>query len=999
MTGYAFKALFRSPARTFVTFLLILSASFVLYSRLVDYTVTERETKKARDFYHGVATMDNSVPDMTFSYDVESEGGNLITHGETVSMGDKPWLTREEMTQFASLPGATLSDIRYMTAGQVGDYKRLAKYEAKTRYLPVVIECTYSGYENTFSDRRDYINLKLQDVEVIACETETGLKDSIEMKNLYLDESASDQLPCTRKLLDGLNTGTRCLLLLWYDLSDGTLIFDPSSGEKAFRSLNEAGEHYMESEQFAYHKGVIDAINSNIYTYDMVYTSDMRAIPSLNERKIVMSEGRPLTIEDHQNVCVVNEHFLEDHNLSIGDTIHVELGDKLVHQSSTYGARAWDADTRPRYINAVNLEIIGSYSITDRTGTLYSPNTIFLPSDLLPVKVPENYEPMPEEFSIFVCDARDIQEFRDAAEVLFEKSDLALQLSDGGWAKVKDDLDSGLKVSLFTTVLYVTGTWIAMVLAVYLYIGTNKKTYAILRMLGTSSKLAEKQIVLPFAVLAIIAAPVGGIAGMIYALKNITVTKTFRDFVPDKTLPVGIVILCLLFELTVIFAASFYMLYKMKRIPPLTLLHAGTTKVKRAKKPVSSVSSMNENTQRTFTFDISKLTEDSRPASGTYRVYRHTASYIFRHMRRDVGKTVLSLILVIILSAGIGMFVLARSSYRNAFTNVEVKGKAREFSSESIAELSKCTMLEDFYCNGRFTVIVNGRQLYIPLTVTNNIERYLGNKINITYAEGYGSSNLDATGQVCLVGQELAKQFGVTPGDEIDIISDSLYSALMQKNKIDVINTMSVKYKIIGVVEAQDGDTGNGIFTGINCGAQNVYGQPFPMGNCEFTLADNEMLDDVNELLEEENNKSLKYMSLAYYHIDSDSLKNIEHVCNLMELLFPAAVAAVMLIGLFGAFLIILKSAREAAFLRILGVSKMRTRCMMVLEQTAICLIGIIIGAGANALSGWHLFLESIQTLALCYGLYMAAFIFGAVAASVYVTRHGILKLLQIKEE
>lgn len=114
----------------------------------------------------------------------------------------------------------------------------------------------------------------------------------------------------------------------------------------------------------------------------------------------------------------------------------------------------------------------------------------------------------------------------------------------------------------------------------------------------------------------------------------------------------------------------------MKRIPLLTLLHAGTAKVKRAKKPVSSVSSMNENTQRTFTFDISKLTEDSRPASGTYRVYRHTASYIFRNMRRDVGKTVLSLILVIILAAGIGMFALARSSYRNAFTNVEVKGNS-----------------------------------------------------------------------------------------------------------------------------------------------------------------------------------------------------------------------------------------------------------------------------------------------------------------------------------
>ncbi len=1000
MTRYAFKIFFRSPLRTIVTFLLVLSSSFVLYSRLIDYAVTVRETKKVRDFYHGVATMDNTVPDMTFSYEIESEDGNFLTHSENVPIENKPWLTKEEMTEFASLPGATLSDIRYMTAGQVGDYKRLVEYEGNNRLIPAVIECTYAGYENTFSDREDYINLQLHDVKVIACETETGINDSVEIKNLYLNGSDSDQLPCTRKLLDDLNTGSRCLLLLWYDLSDGNMVFNTNSGEQAFRVLNEAGDNYLESEEFAYHKGMVEAINRNIYTYDMVYTSDMRAIPSLNKRDIVMKEGRLLTMED-QNVCVVNEHFLEDHNLSIGDTIRVELGDKLMHQSSIYGARAWDSQTLSRYISTAKVEIIGSYSIADRTGAQYSPNTIFLPSGLLPVEVPKDYEPMPEEFSVFVCDARDIQKFRDAAELLFEKSDLALCLSDGGWMSVKDDLENGLKVSLLTTVLYVTGAWIAMVLAVYLYIGKKKKTYAIMRILGASSKLAEKQIVLPFMVLTSIAAPVGGIAGIIYALTNVEATpngvvgNAVREFIPNRTLPVGAVIMCLVIELAVVLASSFYMLRKMKRKPPLDLLHDSTAK---AKKSVSSVPSTIETIQA-FTFDISKIAEDTgRVYSEKYSVCRHTMSFIFRHMRRDIGKTALSLILVIVMTAGIGMFVLAMISYSNAFTNVEVRGKAREFSSESIARLSNCAMLEDFYCNGKFTVIVNGKQLYIPLTVTNNIERYLGDKNNVTYAEGYDRSCLDATGQVCLIGQALAEEFGLIAGDEIDIMSDSLYSVLIQKDRSNMIESMSVNYKIIGVVETQDEDIRNGIFTGISCGAQDVYGQPFPMGNCEFRLADNEMLDDVNALLEEEKNNSLKYTSLAYYHIDSDSLKNIRRVCDLMELLFPAAVAAVMLIGLFGSFLIILQSAKEAAFLRILGVSKMRTRCLIALEQTIICLIGIVIATGGIALLGRHLFLESIRTLAICYGLYMMAFICGAVAASVYVTRHGILRLLQGKE-
>ena len=151
-------------------------------------------------------------------------------------------------------------------------------------------------------------------------------------------------------------------------------------------------------------------------------------------------------------------------------------------------------------------------------------------------------------------------------------------------------------------------------------------------------------------------------------------------------------------------------------------------------------------------------------------------------------------------------------------------------------------------------------------------------------------------------------------------------------------------------------------------------------------------------MLAEEESESFMYSQNASYVLDSGGLANIERIRGLLESLFPIAVAAAVLIGLFGPLLVILQSAQEAAFLRILGVTKKRARCMLAIEQIVLCIAGIILVAGGLALYDPGRFVRGIETFAVCFGLYLLGCVCGAVAASIQVTRHKLLELLQVKE-
>ncbi len=1011
----ALKMLLRTPIKTVLTFLLLAAASFALFSHVADYIITAREAARIKDSCYGVAALDNTVQNIA----VWKQFSSFIAYAKEYEVEDSPWPSAGQLEKFSSLPGATLADTRYMTAGLVEDYERL--YKEDVNIARCVIEGSYAGYEETEISSGsgtytgDSIWLLFDDVTVLA--SEKKLEGQVRIKVDLVDTNVENY---PREFYEGLKKGSRCLVVAGG--SNELMMF---GGKKFFRVVDGLGEDYLETEEFSFYKGMVAAVNQSVYTYDIVYTSDTRAIPGFNGGGMEIASGRGLTAED-RDACIVNEFFLETYGLSIGDRISIQLGDVLFHQSCWDGAKAGTGEEVSDFVDTEELEIVGTYRILDDVATrvaasdwMYTESTVFVPSTLLPIEIPADYETARGEYSVLIENAGDIRKFWEEAQLSAEEMGVGLIFSDGGWLEIEDSFEAAQAASMITTMLYIVGVGLALILAVYLYIGRNRQEYAIMRALGVPGKDAEIAVILPFAVLAV-AMPIGGIAGLLQATKAATgalaeLAGSLSDsYAPDAALPVWAVFLCIFSELAFTMLTALVFLRRIKKTPPMELLAGqqgmGRHKFKayREHESYSKEGTLSPHStcelSSSARFEVAKLSHAGEmPSGGNYRAARHVASYILRHMRRGIGKTAVSLLLAIVLLSGVGMFVLARITYSDAFESVDVRGKALQFSSESIRELSKSDMLDGFYYYGSFIVFVNGLEQSVPMTFTNDLKQYLAGDYTVSYANGYDVSVLDGTGAVCLVGRNTAEKMDISPGDKISLLSFVLYSA-MESEIADEEELQAAAlgqtqpYTVAGIIES-DNASADGVFAAANYAAEELYGRPFVIEHSEFKLSDNRRLDELEMLLAQKQKVDLaQYSSRAAYSINSGKLEDIKRLCNILESLFPIAVAAAAMIGLLGSVLIILQSAKEAAFLRILGVTKKRARCMLVFEQLALCLVGVILVAGGLALYSPGVFSRSVGTLAFCYTLYFLGCVCGAAAAAIQITRHRIMELLQVKE-
>ncbi len=1019
----ALKQLLRTPIKTILTFLLLSAASFALFSRVMDYTVTMREIRNAESFYSGVAALDNTVPMVALSAEV----GDGTYIGYSYEAEDKPWPSQEQLEEFSSLPGVTLTDQRYMTAGLIEDYKRLIDKDTDYNMDEFILEGTYRGYEDAYGTQDD-IHLKFDDVKVLAGDFEYDPEGTLDIQADALEDYVYWKNPYPRSYWEKLEAGSRCLVAGSYSALSRIGLELGCSGildnEAYFKVIDGLPEDYLEMPEFAVQKKMVEVYNQNLEVYDIVYTSDMRAIPRFNERNMVMAEGRMLTAADG-NGCVVSESFLKAHHRSIGDKIKVRLGDRLLGQNAISGTQIGFENEMPVFTDAVELEIIGAYKFADtydmrisESAWCYPINAVFVPDSLLPVEVPADYETRIGEFSVLIEDAHDIEAFLEASEPLVTKMGINMRFSDGGWMKIKDSFETGARTALLTMALYVVGAALALLLAVYLYVGRNRQAYAIMRTLGVSVQKAQDTVALPFVALSVFAIPIGGMAGLFYA-KDVAVKalEAMTDSAPygyalDAGLPAGVILLCLFWELAFTSFITMVSLWKMKKAPPLELLQGnglrtGTGMKKGVPEPLEPGSVP-------VGITVAKLALGEFAADGggirsrrKYRAPRQVSAYILRHMRRSTGKTAVSFLLAVVLAAGIGLFVMAQLTYQDAFHEVDVMGKAMGYSSESIDQIESSKLVKDLYYRGSFLVRIDGGQDTNTMVFTNNIERYLSERTDssykVAYAKGYDASSLEG-GALCLIGKAAAEAYGLGLGGQVPLLADTMHEAMHKNFGHDpqLLQTRlayaTKMYTVAGIVDTEDAELSSSIFAVANREAVSLYSMPIQMEYSDFLLLDNERADVLSRLLEDVKAKDYYYGQTASFYLDTEALKNIGRICGLLEGLFPIAVAAAVLIGMIVPGLVVMQSAKEAAFLRVLGVTKKRSRCMLVFEQIAFCVAGMLFVAGGLVLYHQGRFLRGMETLAFCGGVYLLGSVCGAFAASVLVTRHRVLELLHSKE-
>ncbi|MDR1002897.1 MAG: hypothetical protein LBL82_06495 [Oscillospiraceae bacterium] len=153
------KALLRTPLKTTMTFFLIALASFSLFARIADYSVTAREMKKVQSSYNGVIALDNGVPildSLKQKYSNFPKSTSYIPPARVdktplVSPVEPPFLTREQIDAFSKLPNSVTQN-RFMTGGVIENLERLnpavsSEYDWGYDYgARFIIEGTYDGY-------------------------------------------------------------------------------------------------------------------------------------------------------------------------------------------------------------------------------------------------------------------------------------------------------------------------------------------------------------------------------------------------------------------------------------------------------------------------------------------------------------------------------------------------------------------------------------------------------------------------------------------------------------------------------------------------------------------------------------------------------------------------------------------------------------------------------------------------------------------------------------
>ncbi|MCL2322707.1 MAG: hypothetical protein FWC47_11475 [Oscillospiraceae bacterium] len=1020
------RTLFRTPLKTFLIFILIAAASFAVVSRVTDLAITSREVSRVSSFYRGICALDTGIPASTAD----------IVRTSMLSLPNDvpPALTKDEIDAFSSLKQVTSVDTRYMTAGiidfnlgdevnrsagvssniaNIGDSAQNFAYSYTSRFI---IEATY---QNSAADG-GILTLCFEDCKILAGDPSILLSSYLNVQVFTLDGLSRSisragsgfvereyyyikNNPYGQSFVNTLIKGNRYLLIGRWEphnpintefLGDqDTLNFCPS-----VINLTGKPENYLETEEFAPVRELIDITNSDKNTVDMVYTSDMRSIPRFSEQKSVIKQGRALTADD-TNACIVSGTFLRMNHLKLGDTINVGLCSKLFEQNCALGAIAYTPDRYSTPVKNVNLTIVGTYedtdTVEDQLGTAfwsYSVRTIFVPLSLLPVEVPKDHVFKPGEYSFIIGDPRNIDGFLKDAKPLADKFGVKLRFDDGGWLEVSNNISTGRITSTITASLFLTAAAVALLLAIYVFIWRNKKVYVIMRALGTPRGKIQSSLVLPLAFLTILAVPLGGLIGLNFTSKSVVpVLKAYTEIVPnytpDASIPISIAFACFIGIIMVLIALTFLFLRKLAKTSPLDLMQGDRVNIK-----VKKISE----TKSGVVTPVSQFTPVSvpntlTPKHGKYSALNHIISYIFRHIRRTKWKSVMLILLAVLMCGAMGTLTIVQTSY----SKMDIKGYLAYGESDALADAAISPLLKDVYYWGKMDGALCGTQS-TAVYVTNNVDRCLNDlgakNYNISYIDGFQGLSVERS--EFIISKELAQALGISLGGETYLVNEINKNKNMNDSAYSDIYKMN--FKVAGIIDSPD--LGLAVFAPAHGGLEKVFLGKYTIKNCEFTIADNTKIKEAQDFVSTLETRSRRIAYYAKSSLDKAELDNITKTMKLLKALFPVSVVVAVIIGLFASGLSIMQSSKEVAVLRVLGTTKKRTRCMLIFEEIILCMLGIAVAMVGLVMYNIDLFSQSAETIIFCIILYFLGCLCAIIFIAYFVTKNKVLEILQVKE-
>ncbi|MBQ8830223.1 MAG: hypothetical protein IJ017_01335 [Oscillospiraceae bacterium] len=1061
----ALKNIYRSWVRSLFIFILLAAVTYSLFSNVMEFVITKRETERVIELYDGVGTLEK---DDLYYYSAEVQGtGEYIYTDERVSRDifteykdnllahmryDR--IDTADIDKIEVLPYVTYADRRYMTAGVSEDYLRLDSdsrffYDFTSSY---VIEATFDGYYERNGSAR------LSDFKVL-CGPNAEVTYAYQYFILYPVPPApvytnsegetvkseewmngnclvTDNVEYTEEYMQNLVPGQRYVFIARSttikpaaDMSPMFYLTDQFAYGwcDGIWSLEGEGENYLETEKFAPLKQYIELVETDMHTFDVVYTRDMDSIRYFNDGTIGIVEGRGLNGEDYangSNVCVVNHEVARVYGLEIGDTITLDLGNKLFEQYEGIGAIAAVPDRMSTDYTEATLEIVGIYKDT-RSARLrqndpcwsYSLNTIFVPTHLLNVSEEElqNHTFAPGEFSFVIENVYDVELFEKECAGQIESMGYRLTLTDGNWREIEEIYESSQRTALFKIFVLCLAVFATTCFTVMLYILGRRRDFAIMRVLGAAKPKANRALTLPLMVITCSAVIVGMLTAWIITVQNITFDDVMTQtvgFIPDTSVPLELVLVCVAAVILLAFVVAISMLGIIGRKSPLELLQDRSQK-KAAKKSRKKNVPAEEPAEVTLGEWVSL---EPVKRDGKNRTAEFIRRFVLRNIQRTKGKALMYVLVSALLLNVSGQLAILQQVYAKAFEETEVVSKyAGSLNIAYVSQLQESGYVKDVFYRAFRQVDMD--KVMTGICITNDIDRYCEEEVNVTFLEGYDKSIMQTHEPILIMDAGAMRRFGYELGDTVRLSTygeydmrrlnmtsyyrysnskasgmtdDEVYPYIAQELE-KWYQTYSDEFLIVGCTDS----AGLNIYTpGIK--TLNVaYGLLVVMDMTEATLIDNNLVKEYREYGEELADANRTY-EVAFI-MDSAEVEHIANNISVLELLYPVAVIAMLVIGIFMTSLIIVQTSKDIAIMRVLGTSKRRTRVIIILERMLLCFAGMVLAAiimfamrGVTA--------AVARKIVFILTAYFAAVIAASAIASMAATRKNVLELLQTKE-
>ncbi len=1058
--GLWFKTLLRSPVKTALTVLLLAVASFLLLDNLSSYAMQTEAVREAEEKVEGVLTVERSpvsepVDAFESTFLLTEMGESYLrfnyesTHHEA--------LTRENLEVLEALPYIDAVDKRYMTAGVSEEYMRNGGPYANYGYIDrLVIEAAVTSKGSVALGFNSAVRLRLADVNLLAGDPRTldeQLKELNGTANLLASTISESSIgtdhhvfvgsgsgysvdsfgyDITRTLTDTIEKGRRYVFVVraprYAPLNDSGYGFwlgdDSLKGWWPYvTDVTDLGPDYLETEEFAQLRQLIQITNDDIHTFDMVYTDDMASIRRVTRQQLTPVQGRFLEPADEgKAVCVVSEAFLERSGLGVGDEITLRLGNRLVEQYEPLGAVAV---TRERYASAweeQSFTIIGSwkdaggrrwqeheYYAFYSTGSwqaqdpywAYSENAIFVPSFFLPESCDtENHQFRPAEVSFLVRDAANIGAFAEEGLPLVEQLGMSYAWSDANWPIVAEKMAQTRSLTLLKLLIFTVASLLAVGLTLYLFLHRRRKEYAVLRALGTPRRAAARALWLPLLALAIFSAILGLVVAWLRS--GAAAQRSAAEFaeagleaMPQAHFAVYLLGALGLLLVTGLLAGAY--LHGLGKRSPLQLLQDSERRKEKTAEAAAEISP--EAMAHAAAVLAFPVTAAGKPVKGFLR------RYVLRHIRRAGAKTLLALLLAALLVGAVGQLTVLRSRYAELAATVLVDACFYDGLTYNKAKtLMKSGLLHDPVCRKLYQES-EAELEFSPTKVvfTNRLELEITEPVS--WLEGWDAEKADnACEMICILPAPVMEELGVALGDKVRVDEAGCFSHLITGHPEVVVKTWEDMvalrdryrnfYTVVGQVETEEPDyvvyAPAEAFQYYSCLGYVLY-----LDSATFTLNDYHDADRVRQMAAE-----IQYTvkKPPVFSMDTADADRIYRVYRLIETLYPLTVAAALILGTLLPVLMILQEQKEAAILRALGWSKKLTIRRLTMEQALLCLAGLALAIIALfAVNG--LGFLGVIVVPLVYVIAHFALCVGASAAiSASILQKSPMRLLQVKE-